>query len=137
LQNLKITLERDYIHDKTLGCLSYIKNGKLYQFSTLEPLWADNKKNISCIPEGIFNAAVYPSQKYGLTYSVSVPERSGVLFHAGNTERDTQGCILVGDYFEMHANIGAYLKESKKAFKEFIESLKGTKTFILSVKKRA
>jgi Family of unknown function (DUF5675) len=137
LQQSKILLERDYLNDSTIGCLSYIKNGKLYQFSTLEPIWLDNKKNISCIPEGEFNVMKYPSQRFGSTYLVSVPDRSGILFHAGNTKEDTQGCILVGDYFEMHRQTGLYLKESKKAFKEFLESLKDVKTFTLLVKKRA
>jgi hypothetical protein len=117
--------------------LSYIKNGKIYQFSTIEPRWLDNKKNISCIHEGEFNGGKYPSKKFGNTYILGVTGRTGILFHWGNREKDTEGCIIIGEYFEMHKNSGPYLKNSTKAFKEFIESLKDTQDFILLVKKRA
>ncbi len=136
MSELKILLERDYLDDKTIGCLSYIKNGKLYQFATLEPVWVNNKKNISCIPEGEYNAAKYPSKNFGNTYILGVTGRSGILFHWGNTQKDTEGCIIIGDYFYMHKNSGPYLKDSIKSFKEFIESLKDTQNFILIVKRR-
>lgn len=136
MQELKVLLERDYLDDKTIGCLSYIKNGKLYQFATLEPVWADNKKNISCIPEGEFNATKYPSKNFGSTYSVGVPERSGILFHAGNTTDDTTGCILIGDCFDMHRQHGPYLMRSKASMIIFLDSLKDTQFFKLIVKRR-
>jgi hypothetical protein len=37
------------------------------------------------------------SPRFGRTWEVKdVPERSNILFHQGNTARDTEGCILVG-----------------------------------------
>lgn len=136
MQQLKILLERDYLDDKTIGCLSYIKDGKLYQFATLEPMWDDNKKNKSCIPEGNYNAVKYPSKNFGLTYSVGVVGRSGILFHAGNTTDDTTGCILVGDYFDMHRQFGHYLMRSKASMTVFLDSIDDIQIFNLIVKRR-
>lgn len=69
---------------------------------TLEDLWKGNKPRESCIPP----APRYPCKPHGWngepvkfkkTYEVcKVPGRSAILFHAGNTDIDTQGCILVG-----------------------------------------
>ena len=64
---------------------------------TLENPWKDNKPNISCIPEGDYICNPYSSAKYKDTWQVTdVQGRYSILFHAGNTEKDTQGCILTG-----------------------------------------
>ena len=65
---------------------------------TLERPWVDNRRNVSCIPGNEFYSLVkYKSQRYGWTLRVEdVPDRTGILFHAGNTVADTKGCILPG-----------------------------------------
>ena len=64
---------------------------------TLELPWFNNQQNISCIPTGVYEVARSVSQKFGLCYRFSsVHNRSGILIHAGNTIKDTRGCILVG-----------------------------------------
>jgi len=72
---------------------------------TLELPWRDNKKSISCIPEGSYNVKMRISPKYGKVYWVSdVPNRSFILIHSGNFAGDTSkkfkthvnGCILLG-----------------------------------------
>ena len=79
------------------------ENGKRI-CDTLEPTWRDYKggemKNPkkSAIPEGSYRVVVTKSrrfQKY-LPLLVGVPGFEGVRIHAGNTSRDTEGCILVG-----------------------------------------
>lgn len=67
---------------------------------TLELQWYRNIKNISCIPEGEYSCVPHTSQKYKNVWRLeNVPERSGILIHAGNTSVDTTGCILVGHGF--------------------------------------
>lgn len=82
--------------DGVLGTLSI--EGKIF-CSTLEPEDKDNKQNVSCIPAGTYNITSWESPKFGHVYKVlNVPDRTDILFHAGNTEDATRGCILLGQY---------------------------------------
>lgn len=51
------------------------------------------------ISPGDFNIKVVESPRFQtpLPRLIDVPHRSGILIHAGNTFKDTKGCILVGD----------------------------------------
>jgi hypothetical protein len=67
---------------------------------TLEPPWQHNMRNISCIPAGEYVVKKHFSRKFGDCFHVlDVPNRSGILIHAGNYVQDTRGCILVGKTF--------------------------------------
>ena len=68
---------------------------------TLENPWQDNQRNISCIPEGEYPvrlrlARESASRDYLHLLVQEVPNRDWILFHRGNTSKDTSGCILVG-----------------------------------------
>lgn len=64
---------------------------------TLELPWKDNQRNISCIPKGTYGVVRHNGTKYKNVWRLlDVPNRSGILIHAGNTKADIQGCILVG-----------------------------------------
>ena len=68
---------------------------------TLENPWLDNQRRISCIPEGEYPVRLrYPresgSKEYLHLLVQDVPNRDMVLFHIGNTAKDTRGCVLVG-----------------------------------------
>lgn len=100
---------------------------------TLERPWLENKKNISCIPEGYYICHRVASPKFGDTFEViNVPERSHVLFHKGNISEDTHGCIILGEQYEPLSGENAVIA-SGKAFKEFKEKLKGLDQFILAI----
>lgn len=67
---------------------------------TLEDSWLNNKNNISCIPEGAYQVVKHFGQKYKDVWRLeNVKGRSGILIHWGNTDFDTEGCILVGEKF--------------------------------------
>tara|TARA_R110002012_G_C11401302_1_gene585797 strand:+ start:24 stop:428 length:405 start_codon:yes stop_codon:yes gene_type:complete len=75
-------------------------NGELI-CDTLENPWKDNQRNISCIPEGEYPvrlrlARESASRDYLHLLVQDVPNRDWILFHRGNTAKDTSGCILVG-----------------------------------------
>ena len=88
--------------DYTIGRLEDENGMKICD--TLEPTWRDYKggemKNPkkSAIPEGSYRVVVTKSQRFQkyLPLLVGVPGFEGVRIHAGNTSRDTEGCILVG-----------------------------------------
>ena len=68
---------------------------------TLENPWKDNQRNISCIPEGNYKVRLRlpresASRDYIHLLVEDVENRSYILFHRGNTAKDTRGCILVG-----------------------------------------
>ena len=84
---------------------------------TLEDPWRLNEKGKSCIPPGVWKAVPYDAPTYGETWEVQVPGRSAILFHPGNSEADTQGCILLGS--EWGDGKPLDILESKKAFAAF------------------
>ena len=77
--------------------------------NTLEPTWRDYEhgaykiKGKSAIPEGRYAVVISYSPKFQkwLPLLLGGPEFNkrwqGIRIHAGNSAKDTQGCILVGD----------------------------------------
>ena len=80
--------------------------GKLYLngewlCDTLENPYLDNQRNISCIPAGEYPARLRVAREsatkdYLHLLVMDVPNRDLILFHIGNTAKDTRGCVLVG-----------------------------------------
>jgi len=93
---------------------------------TLEDAWRYNETKVSCIPVGRYKMKLHKSPKFGVTYQVmDVPERSHILFHAGNTHKDTHGCILLGLQFGKVGKETAILA-SRSAFLKFMELMGNT-----------
>tara|TARA_R110001592_G_scaffold122052_2_gene328402 strand:- start:705 stop:1109 length:405 start_codon:yes stop_codon:yes gene_type:complete len=96
---INLLLIRDKFTDEsTIGEL--FLNGELL-CDTLENPWLDNQKNISCIPVGEYPVRIrLPRESATRDYMhllvKEVKDRDYILFHIGNTAKDTRGCILVG-----------------------------------------
>lgn len=60
---------------------------------------------------------------------LNVPGHTGILFHVGNTNNDSFGCVLLGTAV---AGRDASITDSKLAFSKFM-SLQSTNTFNLTV----
>lgn len=96
------------------GVFGVLLDGDLPFAVTLERPWLNNKRQVSCIPTGAYDIVpcsmspdygFKPSAKFGDTYQVlAVPDRSLILFHAGNKMKDSNGCILVGEQYSMFGN---------------------------------
>lgn len=111
----------------------------LPQFLTLELPWLENKKNISCIPEGEYvclqtiNRTTKGGMRIPVTFEVQeVPNRSGILFHIGNYPKDTTGCILMGEQLRVQKGQPTVLR-SKPAFRHFLTLLEGEEEFKLRI----
>ena len=92
--------------DYTIGRLEDENGVKICD--TLEPTWRDYKggelkvPRKSAVPEGTYPVVVTKSWKFGkyLPLLVGVPGFEGIRIHSGNTSKDTDGCILVGQNLE-------------------------------------
>lgn len=100
---------------------------------TLEPQDRNNTKNISCIPVGQYTCQRYSSVKYPDTFEVQgVPDRSHILFHSGNTDDDTTGCILLGETLGKLRTSRAILN-SGATFRRFLAEMAQEESFILNI----
>lgn len=120
---MKIRLSRvtEY-NGATMGVLCFDDKPEIL---TLEEAYRANERNISCIPDGKYKVKRVRSARFGITFEVQdVPERSGILFHSGNTVADTEGCILVGQRYGTLAGKPAILNSSK-AFELFLKLMNG------------
>jgi hypothetical protein len=75
----------------------------------------------TCIPRGIYDVQITPSHRFKrlMPQIMSVPAFEGIRIHAGNTDNDTEGCILLGRTSGYN-----FVGESQKAFNEFFPLLK-------------
>jgi len=94
-----------------------------------------NRKNISCIPSGVYDCHLYQSPKYSKTYQVmAVPNRTHILFHKGNIPTEhSRGCIIIGEQFEP-LNGKMAITHSGKGFQEFMDYLEGDSNFELEIR---
>lgn len=87
-------LRMEYGKTETIGVLS--SRGTILGF-TLELPWKQNGVNVSCIAPGEYKIREELHKKHGRCLRLAgVPGRAGVLIHAGNTAKDTRGCIIPG-----------------------------------------
>ena len=134
---MKITLLRFPSNGPTIGVL--LVEGRPLCL-TLELPWKDNAKQTSCIPTGKYRAkkTLARTTNGGLFIPetlevVDVPDRSGILFHVGNTAADTNGCILVGESFGYIKEVPAVLR-SKAAFASFLSAIRDVKEVSLVIR---
>ena len=95
--NLLIVRET-YTDESVIGKL-YL-NGEFISY-TLELAWNNNQKSISCVPRGVYDCKIRlakdsASRNYDHLILEDVPNRSYILFHRGNSAKDSKGCILTG-----------------------------------------
>jgi hypothetical protein len=106
------TIGRLYIREQVMD--EYLPGTEdKYFCDTLEPTWRDYEhgaykvKGRSAIPEGRYAVVISwsPKFKQWLPILLGGPEFNrkwqGIRIHAGNTAKDTEGCILVGQNREV------------------------------------
>lgn len=68
------------------------------------------------------------------TFEVTgIKDHKNILFHVGNYQRDTSGCILVGQAIAQTEGGGEMITNSRKVFDEFMLIQKSAETFYLTV----
>lgn len=109
----------------------------LRQDMSLAVIRATKRKGITAIPTGRYRVtlgvqspkfskkAIYQFCNGYLPRLINVPGYEGVLIHVGNTDKDTEGCLLVG----RNTQVGKVL-ESRKTFIALYDRLLGAKNEI-------
>lgn len=104
----------------------------LRQDMPLAVIRATKRKGITAIPTGRYRVtlgvqspkfskkAIYQFCNGYLPRLINVPGYEGVLIHVGNTDKDTEGCLLVG----RNTQVGKVL-ESRKTFIALYDRLLG------------
>ncbi len=129
--NLTI-IRHAYLPDVTLGVMVNTDTGH-FVCCTLEEPWKENKRQISCIPEGKYVCQPHSGFKFENVWEITnVPSRSAVLIHSGNTTDDIEGCILVGMEHGILNNKEAVLRSKEALLKLRKENL--GKKFNLTIK---
>ena len=96
-----------YLKQEVLGNLFIFEGTKLlFKCKTVELAWRDNKRNISCAPEGKYPIVLEYSNKFKrkLWELKDVDNRSEIKIHVANFYQQLNGCIAVGD---MHTRINS------------------------------
>ncbi len=120
-----LTLHRDTrIGTATLGKLSV---DGVYQCETLEDVVRPPGVKIyghTAIPAGEYGVLVTMSPRFQrlLPLLLDVPGFSGVRIHPGNTDADTEGCILVGRGRERNI-----VTDSRAAFGPLLNAIEGAR----------
>lgn len=121
----------DYREDGVFGKL--LANGKEVAV-TLEHSYGLTPK----LPSGSYTCKLSPHRLHGmdhdfLTYEVTgVPGHAGILFHWGNWEKDSEGCILVG-HTVASSPTGQMVTGSKATFQSLMQLQAGAQEFTLIV----
>jgi len=110
-----------------LGVL--LLDGEIFCF-TLEPD-AKEPDKLYIFP-GVYRCRRFHGMKWPNTFEIIVAGHSAVLFHAGNTEADTLGCVLLGATTGKLKGQRAVLN-SGATFQAFLNITKDLDEFVLLV----
>lgn len=120
----ELLLRREYDTGTMTGGVLYV-DGRL-QCYTLEDSCKLGFGKGCCIPPGRYKVTWTRSPKFGKeTLRLhDVPERDGILIHAGNTAADVTGCIAVGkerrSREEVMVSQAALLRLERTVIKELV-----------------
>lgn len=127
---MRFRLERVWIGEQ--GCFGVLMQNDDPPFAvTLERTFKPTNEVV--IPLGIHRCTRSRYYKGGYpTYEIHVPEHSRVLFHKGNKEAHSLGCILVGENYHHFGDIEG-IGNSAGGFKEFMDKCNSVDEFQLEV----
>jgi hypothetical protein len=84
----------------------------------------------TAIPKGTYKVIINESNRFKrlLPLLLNVPNFEGVRIHSGNTNHDTEGCILVGQ-----SRNKEYIGQSRKAFEKLFKKMQKAKDITLTI----
>ena len=126
---MKIEVKRLYkTENSTIGELTI--DGK-FECYTLE----DKERNVkikceTAIPKGAYKVIINQSNRFKklMPLVLNVPNFEGIRIHPGNSNHDTEGCILVGQ-----TRSKDYISKSRKAYEILFAKMKVAKDITLTI----
>lgn len=135
---MKLTLSRKlYRSDGIFGELLGPK--REFLCVTLEHAYSMKEVFYPKVPKGTYQCTrgvhrLERMESSFVTFEVmDVPGRTGILFHVGNYNDESQGCILLGKQMGNKSNGGKMIMSSHHAFTDFLRLLEGLESFELTV----
>jgi hypothetical protein len=126
---MKIEVKRLHrTENSTIGELTI--DGK-FECYTLEDVERDVKiKGETAIAKGTYKVIINQSNRFKrlLPLLIGVPNFEGVRIHAGNSNHDTEGCILVGQNRSTD-----YITKSRKAFDSLFTKMQKAKNITITI----
>lgn len=126
---MKIEVKRLYkTENSTIGELTI--DGK-FECYTLEDKERPVKiKGETAISKGTYKVIINQSNRFKklLPLLLNVPNFEGVRIHPGNSNHDTEGCILVGQSISKD-----YISKSRKAFEKLFKKMQLAKEITLTI----
>jgi hypothetical protein len=126
---MQITIKRLYkTNTSTIGEL-FIDG--IFECFTLEDVERPIKiKNETAIPKGTYKVIINQSNRFKrlLPLLLNVPNFEGIRIHSGNSNHDTEGCILVGQTRNKN-----YIGQSRKAFNKLFKKMQGAKDITITI----
>lgn len=130
-----LLIRKNYSLDCTIGELfivDYANNKTIKICNTLEDACTAKKiKGESAIPTGKYEVQFTMSNRFKkmLPLLIDVPNYAGVRIHNGNTEKNTEGCILVG----MHTDNATKIWSCQPALDAVIRLIEANKKTMLEI----
>ena len=124
-----ITVKRLYKTDNSV--IGEMLVDGIFECFTLEDAERPVKiKGETAIPKGTYRVIINESNRFKrlLPLLIDVPNFEGVRIHSGNSNHDTEGCILVGQTRNKN-----YIGQSRKAFDKLFKKMQAAKNITLTI----
>ena len=119
------------LHKTNTSTIGELLIDGIFQCYTLEDTERPVKiKNETAIPKGTYKVIINQSNRFKrlLPLLLNVPNYEGVRIHSGNTNHDTEGCILVGQ-----TRGDNYVGQSRKAFDKLFKKMQKAENITLTI----
>lgn len=126
---MQITIKR--LHKTNTSTIGELLIDGIFECYTLEDIERDVKiKAETAIPKGTYKVIINQSNRFKrlMPLLLKVPNFEGVRIHAGNTNHDTEGCILVG-----RTRSKDFIGQSRKAYDKLFKKMQAAKDITLTI----
>jgi hypothetical protein len=126
---MQITVKR--LHKTDTSTIGELLIDGIFECYTLEDIERQVKiKAETAIPKGTYKVIINQSNRFKrlMPLLLNVPNFEGVRIHAGNTNHDTEGCILVG-----RTRSKDFIGQSRKAYDKLFKKMQAAKDITLTI----